>query len=389
MSQKYPTRIHNPALAFFFVIRLVASFEIIAIRLNNTLPSVLPHSEGVLEVSFRNGLQCTHRISFNRLCSGEPVPFERNFQSWEQPKVAEGYIGTVPRLAKLCNLVICQKPLHKVRWMRWCIIVVKKPVAARLKMPLFSSHYVTQSLQNFKVKFFVDRLTSWSIFMMYNIFIIEENNQHGLDIALTLTCFFRPGFRWKLRLWRLLFCFGIITVNPWFVTSNNLLEHTFIISDHFQVVLSDFEAKPFLLYRERFLNEFRKFSVGILETRVFGIPRSRSSSRTVKRPSSLIASRIRLIFSGVIVLEARPEHGALSTDVRPFLNRLYDSFICVLPIHSSSKAFCIISIGSAQLFSNLKQNLMQIRCSHLSVIFSYKQNPTNAKKGTINTSRAN
>ena len=98
-------------------------------------------------------------------------------------------------------------------------------------------HTISSELQ---VKFFVNRVTSWSIFMMYNTFIIDEINQHGLHIAPTLTCFFRPWLGWKLPLWRLLFCFGIITVNPWFVTSNNLFDHIFIISDHFQVVLSYF-----------------------------------------------------------------------------------------------------------------------------------------------------
>ena len=57
-----------------------------------------------------------------------------------------------------------------------------------------------------------------------------------------------------------------------------------------------------------------EFSVRILETQVFGIPRSLSSSRTVKQRSSSIASRIRSIYSGVIVLESRPERGSLSTD---------------------------------------------------------------------------
>ena len=56
---------------------------------------MVPHPEGVVEVSFRNGHQCVRRIPFNRLCVVKPVPFERNFQSCEQPKVAGGYGGTV------------------------------------------------------------------------------------------------------------------------------------------------------------------------------------------------------------------------------------------------------------------------------------------------------
>ena len=92
----------------------------------------------------------------------------------------------------------------------------------------------------------------------------------------------------------------------------------------------------------------RKILFKISQTVVFGIPRSFSSSRTVNRRSPLIASRKRSMFSGV-VSEGRPEQWLLSTDVRPFLNRLYHSFICVMPILSSTKVFCIIWIVSVQL----------------------------------------
>ena len=74
-----------------------------------------------------------------------------------------------------------------------------------------------------------------------------------------------------------------------------------------------------------------------------------------------MASRKRSMFSGVVVSEGRPERGSLSTDVRPFLNRLYHSYICVIAILSFRKAFSIISIVSVELLPRLKQNLMQIR----------------------------
>lgn len=54
----------------------------------------------------------------------------------------------------------------------------------------------------------------------------------------------------------ILFCFKIRTINPQFVTVNNLFEYIFINNDHFQIILRDFEAKIFLLYREQFWNEF-------------------------------------------------------------------------------------------------------------------------------------
>ena len=166
----------RPALVLFFVIRTVASFEVVPIWLNHTLPAVFPHLKAVLERRFWNGLQLARRITLNRLDVVEPLSFERYFQFREYPKVAGSYVGTVQRVAKLYNLVFRQKLLHKVRWMRWRVIVLKKPVTARPETRSFSSHGITQSFQNFNVIFFVDRLTSWSKFVVYNTLTIEKNN---------------------------------------------------------------------------------------------------------------------------------------------------------------------------------------------------------------------
>ena len=161
-SEKYPTCVHISALVLFFVIQTVASFEVVPIWLNHTLPAVLPHVKAVLKRRFWNGLQLARRITLNCLDVVKPLSFERHFRFWEHRKVAGRYVGTVRRLAKLYNLVFRQKLLHKVRWMRWRVIAVNKPVTAWPEMRLFSSHGTTQSFQNFNVIFFVDRLTSWS-----------------------------------------------------------------------------------------------------------------------------------------------------------------------------------------------------------------------------------
>ena len=160
VSEKYPTCVRISALVLFFVIRTVASFEVVLIWLNHTLPAVLPHLKAVLERRFWNGFQLARRITLNRLDVVEPLSVERHFQFLEHPKVAGSYVGTARRLAKLYNLVFRQKLLHKVRWMRWRVIVVKKPVTALPETRSFSSHGITQSLQKFNVIFFVDRLTS-------------------------------------------------------------------------------------------------------------------------------------------------------------------------------------------------------------------------------------
>ena len=173
----------------FFVIRTVASFEMVPIWLNHPLPAVIPHHKAVLKRRFWNGLQLARRITLNRLDIVEQLSFERHFQFWEHPKVAGSYVGTVRRLAKLYNLVFRQKLLHKVRWMHWRVIAVKKLVTAWPETRSFSSHGITQYFQNFTVIFFFHRLTSWSKFVVHNTLTIEKNNQHWLDMAPTLTLF--------------------------------------------------------------------------------------------------------------------------------------------------------------------------------------------------------
>lgn len=144
--------------------------------------------------------------------------------------------------------VFCQKLLHKVRWMCWRVIVVKKPVTAWPKTRSFYSHDFTQTFHKFNVIFFVDRLTSWNKFVVHN--------------TLTTRCFCqRRSARTR------------VTVNNW---------------------------------------------------------------------------------------------AAIFKPPVPFLYLCYDHIF-------APKAYCIISIVSVQLLPTLKQNLMQIRWSVLSVIFNIKQ----------------
>ena len=58
------------------------------------------------------------------------MSFEWLFEFWKQPKVTGGYVGTVRRFSKECDIVFTQKVLHKIRRMHWRVIVVKKPVTA-------------------------------------------------------------------------------------------------------------------------------------------------------------------------------------------------------------------------------------------------------------------
>ena len=84
----YPTCVHISALVLFFIIWTVASFEVVPIGLNHTLPAVLPHLKAVLEGRIWKGLQLARRITLNPLDVIKPLSFERYFQFWEHPKVA-------------------------------------------------------------------------------------------------------------------------------------------------------------------------------------------------------------------------------------------------------------------------------------------------------------
>ena len=207
-------------------------------------------------------------------------------------------------------------------------------------------------------------------------------------MAPTLTCFFRPWLVWTLTLWRFLFSFRVVTINPY---SSPVI--TFLRTFSSSLTISKLSWA--ISERRSFCSAVSNFGMNFAHTRVipkilfkssqtvvFGIPRSFYSSRTVNRRLPSIACRTRSMFSGVVVSEGRPERGSLSTDVRPFLNRLYHSFICVIPILSSTNAFCIISIVSVELLPRLKQNLMQIRWSVISVIFCKQMRRTEKARWT-------
>ena len=95
---------------------------------------MFPLLETVLELTFMDGLEYARRITFNRRFVIESPSFEWFFEFWKQPKVTGGYVGTVRRLSKQCDTVFTQKLLHKIRWIRWRVFVVKKPVTAHTRV---------------------------------------------------------------------------------------------------------------------------------------------------------------------------------------------------------------------------------------------------------------
>jgi len=96
-------------------------------------------------------------------------------------------------------------------------------------------------------------------------------------------------------------------------------------------------------------------------------PQSSDISRTV---SLLLLRTIVLtlaIISSFLDVDGRPERGSLSTEVLPSLNRRNQSNTCVRPIASSTYACCNNWYVSVTGFPILKQNVMQVRCSVLSL----------------------
>ena len=134
LSGKYRAYTCISALALFFIIGWVASFKVIPAWLNNTVAAMFPLLETVLELTFRDVLEYARRIIFNRRFLIESLSFEWFFEFLKQRKVTGVYVGTVRRLSKKCDTVFTQKLLQKILWMRWRVIVVKKPVIAHTRV---------------------------------------------------------------------------------------------------------------------------------------------------------------------------------------------------------------------------------------------------------------
>jgi hypothetical protein len=74
------------------------------------------------------------------------------------------------------------------------------------------------------------------------------------------------------------------------------------------------------------------------------------------------------MFSGVVLVNGRPERSSSLTDVCPSLKHLYHKKVLLWLMALSPKASCSIWWVSAAVFKRLKQNLMQILCSIISVV---------------------
>ena len=138
--------------------------------------------ETVLELTFRDGVEYARRIIFNHRFVIESLSFVWFFEFWKQPKVTGGYVGTVRRLSKQWDTGFTKKLLHKIRWIRWRVIVVKEPVTAHTRVIpkiLFkiSLTVVFGIPRSFSSSLTVNRrsppIASRTRSILYNVFVVE------------------------------------------------------------------------------------------------------------------------------------------------------------------------------------------------------------------------
>ena len=150
---------------------------------------MFPLLETILELTFRDGLNYARRIIFNRRFVIESLSCEWFFEFWKQPKVTGDYVGTVRRLSKQCDTVFTQKLLHKIRWMRWHVIVVKKPVTVHTRvipkiLLKISQTVVFGIMRSFSSSQTVNRrsrsIASCTRSILSNVFVVEvgQNENH-------------------------------------------------------------------------------------------------------------------------------------------------------------------------------------------------------------------
>jgi len=171
---------------------------------------------------------------------------------------------------------------------------------------------------------------------MYQTAGVKERSQHHFDVAAHLAGLLWSWWWGMLLLWRLGFGFRVVPVHPGLVASYYGVEEVGVIVCGVQHVLWNFNTKLLLLRCQQLRQEFRRHS---LHGQIFGP--MECADKELKPTASAISrivkwcSRITTAFTLAMTLsfrhvDGRPELGSLSTDVRPSLNRLYHSLICVM-----------------------------------------------------------
>ena len=88
------------------------------------------------------------------------------------------------------NFVFRQKLVGEDGSVRWGIVMVKQPGLFLPKLGEMSSHFFTQSPQNFAVEPGIHSLACWNKFFVHNPLVVKESDDHALEIAFHLSDLF-------------------------------------------------------------------------------------------------------------------------------------------------------------------------------------------------------
>jgi len=90
------------------------------------------------------------------------------------------------------NFVFRQKLVGEYGSVRRCFVMVKQPGLFSPKLGTMSSHFFTQSRQNFAVKPRIHSLACWENFFIHNPYDVKESDDHSLEIVFDLSRIFWP-----------------------------------------------------------------------------------------------------------------------------------------------------------------------------------------------------
>ena len=94
------------------------------------------------------------------------------------------------------HFVFRQKLVGEDGSVRRCVVMMKQPGLFLPKLGTKSSHFFTQSPQNFAVELGIHSLACWDKFFMHNPLHVKESDDHALEIAFHLSGLFLALVTW-------------------------------------------------------------------------------------------------------------------------------------------------------------------------------------------------
>jgi hypothetical protein len=181
----------------------------------------------------------------------------------------------------------------------------------------------------------------------------KKNDQHELDIAANLTCFFRPWWIWQLPLRQLLLRLMVIIIHPCFITDYDIRDAVGVVYGLLFEFPADRNVMGLLVITQQSWHKFHRNAshVQIVCQNALNGPIWQSYYLTnIVDGSSVICKDSLAMFSSVVLVDGCPELSSLSTDVRPSLKRLYHKKVLLWLMALSPKASCSIQWVSAAVF---------------------------------------